>query len=846
MKKWIITGFTVLALVLAGLYVRSWLPILVPFLENHDKLIQTLSAAIQILLWGAAAIALIIRVWRPGHSVQEPPARGNVTQTAPSGGSAVTQSAHAGRDVAQARDTAQIGGVRIDAHGNVSVEGDVAGGDITKIIVQTGPPTVTALRQLPAPVTDFVGREREIESLVDSLRARDSLAICGISGMGGVGKTQLVLLVANRMRSDYPDAQLSVGLRGTDPSPRDPADALASCIRAIVGTEAKLPESLDDLTKIYLDQLAGKRALVLLDNAAGDAQVRPFVPPSGCALLITSRETITLPGMKRLALEQLLPNDASKLLASSAQRPISTSVGNEICQLCGYLPLALRAAGSLLNVTTDLDPGEYATQLRDERTRLSRIGQVGVDAGVDATLNVSYRRLPDPSARVFRQLAVFPGSFDAAAEEVVCEDPGHSHLSALLKRSSVLYEDFSRRYRLHDLVRLFADTRLELAERATAQRRHAKHFSEVIATASCLYRQGGESLKNGLALFDAEWGNIQAGQAWASGHAGEDNEAAKLCSDYPDAGVYCLALRQHPRERIRWLEAAIAAARRLQDRAAEGAHLGSLGSAYYYLGEYRRAMEYYEQRLKIARDTGNRLGEAAALGNLGVAYKNLGDYRRAIGYHERALEIERDIGDRRGVGQDLCNLGIAYYSLGEYRRAIEYHEQHLKIAREIGDRLGEGGALGSLGLAYLSLGDYRRAVEYLEQALKIEREIGDRRGEGMTLGNLGLAYGSLGEYRRAIEYDDQHLRIARETGDRRGEGNALWNMALALNKLGDRAEAISRGEAGLKILEEIEHPGVEEVRSQLDKWRHEIEGCGRPAEGTGSSLEASEEGGRHD
>jgi tetratricopeptide (TPR) repeat protein len=707
----------------------------------------------------------------------------------------------------------------------VNVEGDYVEGDkITNIYnaPSVSIPVIPTLHQLRAPVGDFVGREKEIEELLATLRGGKSAAISGISGMGGIGKTELSLYVSERLRDAYPDAQLVLDMRGTDERPRDPADALASCIRAFLGLEQRLPDDAEELTRLYRSVLEGKRALILLDNAYDSAQVRPLLPPAGSALLVTSRETIPIPGMKRVTLEQLRPAEARELLTGIAPR-VAPDVADRICYLCGYLPLAVRAAASLLDITPDLDPDDYAAQLADERTRLERIGvdpTIGID--VEASIGLSYQRLPPDAARVFRLLAVFPTTFDAAAEEAVCEDAGHKHLSELLRRNLVIFNTDTRRYRLHDLARLFADSRPTDAERNTGRMRHAEHYLSVLAECDELYFQGGEAIKDGLARFDAERRNVEAGQEWACRHSGEDETAARLCNQYPDAGAYVLDLRQHPRdERIVWLEAALAAARQLNDRAAEGVHLGNLGLAYADLGETRRAVEFQEQRLIIAREIGDRRGEGQALGNLGLAYADLGETRRAVEFYEQCLNIAREIGDRRGEGYALNNLGIAYKDLGEVRRAIEFYEQKLVITREIGDRRAEGSALGNLGVAYANLGETQRAIEFYEQALAIDREIGDRRGEGQDLGNLGIAYAQLGETRRAIEFYEQRLVIAREIGDRRGEGNALSNTSRALDELGDRAKAIAHAEAALEIYEQIEDPRAERVRAVLAEWRGE-------------------------
>lgn len=589
---------------------------------------------------------------------------------------------------------------------------------------QTSAPPVATPHQLRAPVSDFVGREKELDALINALRTGGSAGISGISGMGGIGKTELAVLVANRMRPEYTDAQLFIDMRGTDEKPLTAADALAECIRAFVGADAKLPEDVNELVKIYRNVLDGKRALILLDNAADSAQVRPLMPPPGCALLVTSRETLALPGMKRLALEQLLPQEARDLLTGIASRT-PPDIADQICHLCGYLPLAIRAAGSLLDVTPDLDPAAYVTQLHNERERLKLIGREGVDLDVEASFELSYARLPPETARVFRQLAVFPASLDAAAAEEICQDAGHAHLSDLLRRNLVLYNSETARYRLHDLVRLFADSRLSDAERDAVQERHAMHYYAVLRNAGDLYLEGGEAFIRGLALFDSEWTNIQTGQSWAEGHADDNNAAARLCSRYPDAGAYLLHLRQHPRERIGWLERAISSAQKLNDRDMEQTNLGNLGVAYGDIGEHRDAIKFFEQGLAIARDVKDGKVESQFLGGIGIVYQELGEPRLAIQYHEQCLAIAQELRNKREEQMALVNLGVSYAGLGETRRAIKFYEQALTIAREIGDLYTESRVLWNMSIELYNLDNRDQAIACAEDSLRIREQIGD-------------------------------------------------------------------------------------------------------------------------
>src|ERR1051325_4775415 len=634
---------------------------------------------------------------------------------------------------------------------NVAVGGNVTGSNIVIGDVKIETPVTKALHQLRAPVGDFVGRESEIETLISALRRGSRACITGISGMGGIGKTELALLVAERLQADYPDAQFFINLQGTDDNPRSPQDAMAICIRAFLGPEVKLPEDGEQLSQLYLSQLNGKRVLLLLDNAADSAQVRPLLPPTGCAVLVTSRNSVALPGMTPLTLHPLTEVEARKLLLEIAPR--AEPAAEQICKLCGYLPLALRAAGTLLAITADLDPVDYAAQLQDERSRLERISTEGVDISVAASFNLSYARLASEAARVFRLLAVFPSTFEAVAEEVVCVDEGHVQLSDLVRRSLVIYDESTKRYRLHDLARLFADAKLSEEERAVGQKRFATYYRGMLSAANQLYLEGDESLLQGLALFDLEWGNIQTGHAWLTTQTDTlDADVSELAMTYPDAGLHILDLRQNSRERIRWFEIALGAARRLQHRNGEGAVLGNLGVSYADLGETRRAIQYFEEALLINRETGDRRGEGSALGSLGLAYTQLGEVHLAIPFFEQRLAIAREVNDRRGEGNALCSLGIAYFVLGHARQAIEFFKQQLVIVREMGDLRSEGTALGNLGIAYAKLGEIRRAIQFFEQILVIHQGIGDHRGQANTLWNMSLALDQLGECAQAIQH----------------------------------------------------------------------------------------------
>ena len=254
---------------------------------------------------------------------------------------------------------------------------------------------------------------------------------------------------------------------------------------------------------------------------------------------------------------------------------------------------------------------------------------------------------------------------------------------------------------------------------------------------------------------------------------------------------------------IQFYELHLKIAKEVGDKAGEGISYCNLGIAYHSLGDFERAIQYYERHLKIAKEVGDKVGEGISYCSLGIAYRNVGDFERAIQYHERYIKIAKDVGDKAGEGKGYGNLGNAYYCLGDFKRAIKYHERHLKIAKEVGDKVGEGISYGNLGKDYDGLRDFERAFQYHKRHLKIAKEVGDKAGEGISYCNLGNAYHSLGDFERAIQYHERHLKIAKEVGDKAGEGKSYCNLGNAYHSLGDFERAIQYHERDLKIAKEV-------------------------------------------
>lgn len=615
------------------------------------------------------------------------------------------------------------------------------------------------LRQLPAPPRDFTGRAADLEELRGLLR-QGGVTISGVQGLGGVGKTALALVLAHEFKAEYPDAQIFLDLKGVGPQPLTPADVMWHVVSSFQ-PDVKRPDD-DQLPAWYNSLLNEHRVLLLYDNVKDAAQVAPLLPPGNCLLLLTSRKHFSLRGMSEKNLDEMTPADAEKLLLKIAPRIAGHA--EEIAEQCGRLPIALCAAASALKAKRTLTPEDYLRRLRERKERL-RLHDEERDLTVEACFGLSYDLLTAEQQTRWRPLAIFPGDFDAPAAAAIWQTDVDTALHALadLEEYSLLdWEQSTRRYSLHDLARDYADTRLSETEREQSGLLHAAHYLQILSTASDLYLKGGKAITEGLSLLDNERTNIEAGQEWAAARSAKDERAAQFCKSYPGVGIGVLRLRQHPRDSIRWLEAALSAARQLKDRAAEGRLLSHLGVIYAEVGEGQRAIEFFEQALDANRNLDDRRGEGGTLGNLGLTYVYLGQTQRAIELFKQSLVIAREIGDRRIEGSALGNLGLAYVNMGAARHAIEFQEQHLAIARELGDRLAEDTALGNLGLAYADLGEARRAVEFYEQQLIITREIGDQLGEGVALGNMSNAYRDLGETEKAAGFMEAALKIFEE------------------------------------------------------------------------------------
>jgi hypothetical protein len=327
-----------------------------------------------------------------------------------------------------------------------------------------GPNTsVGRLFQLPQPLTDFVSRETEVSGMVARLRSEGCrVGLSALRGMGGVGKTTVAVYVAHLVKDRFPDAHLFLDLLGVSERPMTAFEVMAQIIRDFHPEVLKLPETEAELLSMYRSTLAGKQALIVLDNAAGEVQVKNLVTGEKTGFIITSRKALALDGVASVQIDVFSPEKSLAFLRGIVGSKGSDDELRTVTELCGYLPLALRVAGDFLRTKTDWTVNRYIEALNKERLRWLKVGD-DPQKDVEAVLKLSSAQLvrddPDLAVR-WHSIADWQSDFDidTAAEvwELDTNDDVLDDLSELVRRSLVLFDERSFRYRLHDLMKPIA------------------------------------------------------------------------------------------------------------------------------------------------------------------------------------------------------------------------------------------------------------------------------------------------------------------------------------------------------------------------------------------------------
>lgn len=662
----------------------------------------------------------------------------------------------------------------------------------------------SSLHQLPQPPADFVGRVDELKNILASVKQAKGATISGITGMAGIGKTALGLISAHEMIKEYPDAQFFIDLKGSSKRPLKPFDVMKHIVQSIYPSENLKNINEANLAGKYQSALSNKKALVFLDNARSAKQIIPLLPPRSCCVLATSRWQFSVPGLQSLKLDILNKDESSKLLMDICPR-ISIDDAHKIASICGYLPIALRLAGGFLQSNVDWSPAEYILRLSKKNKKLDLLEVEESSISIKTVFSQSYKTLTKNERKYWSMLAVFPASFNRSAIATLWDlddEAAHQIASKFCQYNLMEFDMISSRYHVHDLLIEYANSKLSKTDKEISRQNHLKHYRAEWFKAEELFKQGGENVSHGLNLFDSEYVHIETAYNWALKKKDAPIDILNIVKTIPDF-VNIVPLRLHPSKHLEWFQMILNIAQRLDDRQSQNKLLGSLGAAFFNLGQYKKSIECYEQACEIAKSISEWNYYCNWLKSMGTAYGNFGDSRKMIFYNEQAFEIASKIGDIQTQGIAQGNIGAAYINLGENNKAIENCEKALEISRKTGDLQHQGKWLGNIGVAYIGLGENRKAIEYMKQAVEICQELGDRVGQNMWLGNIGAALSNLGEHHQAIESFEQALIIAKEIGDKQDQGMWLGNIGGAYIGLNDNHKAIEYSKQALDLSREM-------------------------------------------
>jgi DNA-binding SARP family transcriptional activator/tetratricopeptide (TPR) repeat protein len=732
---------------------------------------------------------------------------------------------------------------------------------------------------LPYDLSDFTGRADELDALVGVVEKGSDRTptVITVDGMAGVGKTTLAVHAAHQLAERFPDGQLFVDLHGFTPgrTPVDPAEALSTLLAALGVPGDQVPIDVVARSAAWRVQAAGRRLLVLLDNAANTAQVRPLLPGAGgCLVLVTSRTRLGLDGAVPLSVVLPTEHDALDLVGRLLGQDRLAGEPAEVAELieaCGRLPLAMRIAATRLNNRPQWTVSYLVARLRREERRL---GELALDdRSVEAAVGLSYRGLNEEQQRMFRLLGLHPGTdFDpyaAAAMAGIDRESAEFLLEDLLDTRLLIQRQLGR-YTFHDLLRSYAQGAVradpDTEETAAAVRRMADYYLAAADAAADLIQPGRFRMElptapprelpvftdraQAMAWFDAERLTLLAVARYAATN-GLDQHA----SHFPRAIAMYLLLRGQIQDEMALLEAGVTAAHRLGDRGSEMRTLFIVVIALWHVGRFRDAQERANQGLTIATEISDRRGEAVCLSRIGLLYTELGQYVESLEFNGRALEIHRETNDRQEQRTTLNSISFALAALGRYQEALEAASQAVSIERELGGASYGAAGLVNQAIAQYGMGDLDGALATLEEAGGLARQVGSVGIEAEVAAHVAEVYRRLGRYedayrsgRRALDIVwaiqrptitaavenilgavhrdrgepeqalERHRRaadLAERTELRIELARALEGIGHALGALGDKDAAREHWQQALELYEQMRVPEADHLRATL-------------------------------
>ncbi len=663
-------------------------------------------------------------------------------------------------------------------------------------------------QQLPAAICGFAGRSIELHKLtawLDDIASAGTMVISAVDGMPGIGKTALAVHWAHQVADRFPDGQLYINLRGFDPSglPVPAVEAIRGFLDAFGIPASQIPRSLDAQAGLYRSLLAGRRVLVVLDNARDVKQIRPLLPGSpGCLVLATSRNQLTgliAEGAHPLTLGLPTGAEAHQLLErrlGPGRLNAEPTPARQMADLCGRLPLALSIVAARAVTHPHFSLTDLAAELRNSQERLDAFEGGDPAANPRAVFSWSYHQLSTAAARMFRTFGMYPGpdiTVPAAASMAGVTVAAARSALAELAWSHLITEHAPGRFTFHDLLRAYAieqaagQTHAHDDEHRTAMHRVLDHYLHTAMTASHRFSPHRSPLQLTSpqpGVLPADVADKEQAMAWF------DAEIPVLLAliGYADAHRFDTHAWQIP-----W----------------------TLGPFFNRRGRWQDYISTQQTALAAARRLGDTLALAHTYHLLGHAQSEIGDYDAADPKVRLARDLFRELGDQANEAFVLNCLAGMLEKQERYPEALAVALDALRMLKAVGHWWTQATLENGVGWLYAHLGQYDRALTHCQQALSLHRDSGHRGGTADTMDSLGYVYLHLGDIAQAKAHYHKAIEAYRELGAPFGEANSLTGLGDALLAEGDPGAAEAAWRQAIVILDRLPHPLAEGVRARL-------------------------------
>jgi len=655
-------------------------------------------------------------------------------------------------------------------------------------------------RQLPIGPRTVSGRAAELAALTTIASGTDESAVLvTIDGMAGVGKTTLAVSWAHQHADWFPDGQLYQDLRGFDAtgSPTSPVEALRTLLEGLAVAPQRIPTTLDAMMGLYRTMVAGRRILVILDNAGDDEQVRPLLPGDPTVLtVVTSRTRLTslvaVHGAHPLTLDLLSQPQARDLMTDrlghdrAAHAPEAV---DEIINSCAGLPLALTIVAARAATYPNLTLAVMAAELRDSAARLDALDTGNPAADVRSAFSWSYERLSDPAARLFRLLGLHPGpDFDAAAAASLAGRPEVTRDLAELARANLVTEPTSGRYALHDLLHAYAAEQARThdgqAHQREALRRMLHHYAQSAQAAASLLSPRREA--------------VAAADGAAPGFADHDH-----------------ALRWFTTERPALLGAVTAAADwGLTELACQLAWIVS--GLLDLRGRWQERTRVQQTALAAAQRSGDRPWQARIHRDLSISLALQDELDQSLTHAETGLRLDVDLGDEYGQARTHSAMCLLMERWGRHAQALEHAQISLDLFLRTDNKIAQAYAFNTVGWYQTLAGSHHEALTNCQRAIDLLGHLGDHGGEATAWDSLGHAHHQLGNHTEAIRCYQRAGELIQHVGNRYFEARTLDQLGDAHHALGHDDDAHWAWRQSLAILNELHPLEAEAVRAKID------------------------------